>query len=143
MIKIEYPQKKPVIRRTDEKDQIFCLARKRWVILTPEEWVRQNFLLFLFEVMKYPASLIAVEKQLMLGELKKRFDIVVFKNDQPFMVIECKEMNVSLSQKTLEQAMRYNINLSAAYLVITNGTGCFVFQKEGSGFSMPDEFPAW
>ncbi len=129
MIKINYPDKKPAIKREAEKEFIFCAIRKRWMVLTPEEWVRQNFLLFLVHGMNYPASLIAVEKQLQLGDLKKRFDIVVYKNEIPFMLIECKEMNVPITQKTLDQVMRYNINLQAAWFVITNGTVCYGFKK--------------
>jgi hypothetical protein len=94
MIRIEYPSRKPAIRETGGKEQIFCMIRKRWVFLSPEEWVRQNILLYLSEVMHYPASLIAVEKQVAVAGMMKRFDLVVYKNDSPFMVIECKEMNV-------------------------------------------------
>ena len=81
MIKITYPTKKPSIRTEESKEQVFCMIRKRWVLLTPEEWVRQNFLLWLTESLFYPASLIAVEKQLLLGDVKKRFDIVVYDNN--------------------------------------------------------------
>jgi hypothetical protein len=140
MIKITYPDKKPAVRIEGGKEYIFCVIRKRWMTITPEEWVRQNFLLYLIEVLKYPASLIAVEKQVQLGELQKRFDIVVYKNDIPFMLIECKEMNVPINQKTLDQVMRYNINLQAAYFVITNGTGCYGFKKEGGAFNEIDSF---
>lgn len=113
------------------------------MVLTPEEWVRQNLLLFLTEVMHYPASLMAVEKQLLLGELKKRFDLVIYKNDLPFMLIECKEMNVPISQKTLDQLLRYNINLQAAYFIITNGTDCYGFQSLSAAMVNINVFPAY
>ena len=143
MIKIKYPDKKPIIKKENEKELIFCVIRKKWMLLTPEEWVRQNLLLFLIEVMKYPASLISVEKQLQLGELKKRFDIIVYRNDLPFMLIECKEMNVQLSQKTLDQVLRYNINLQAAYFIITNGSSCYAFKKQDGEMISIDAFPAF
>lgn len=143
MIKINYPDKKPAIKTTGEKEFIFCVIRKRWMILTPEEWVRQNFLLFLVHGMNYPATLIAVEKQLQLGDLKKRFDIVVYKNEIPFMLIECKEMNVPITQKTLDQVMRYNINVQAAYFVITNGTVCYGFHKQDGLFNSINAFPVF
>jgi hypothetical protein len=130
MIKINYPEKKPAIKTESGKEFIFCMIRKRWMILTPEEWVRQNLLLFFVEVMKYPASLMAVEKQLLLGDLKKRFDIVLYKNEVPFMLVECKEMNVPISIKTLDQVLRYNVTLQAAYFLITNGTDCFGFVND-------------
>ena len=122
MIKINYPAKKPAIKKAEEKEWIFCVIRKKWMVLTPEEWVRQNLLLYFIEVMKYPASLMAVEKQLQLGDMKKRFDIVLYKGNLPFMLVECKEMNVPVTQKALDQVLRYNINLQAGYFVITNGT---------------------
>ena len=143
MIKINYPDKKPSVKIEGGKEYIFCLARKKWMFITPEEWVRQNVLLYLTEVLKYPASLIAVEKQLQLGELNKRFDIVVYKNEVPFVLIECKEMNVPIGQKTLDQVMRYNINLQAAYFIITNGTGCYGFKKENESLQAINVFPAF
>ena len=78
MLQVKYPSKKPSIAVKYGMDKIFCICRKKWVSLTPEEWVRQNFILFLSEVLKYPVSLIAVEKQIRLGPLKKRFDLIVF-----------------------------------------------------------------
>lgn len=141
MIKIKYPDKKPSIKKEGEKELIFCMIRKKWMVLTPEEWVRQNVLIFLTEVMKYPASLMAVEKQLHLSELKKRFDIVLYRNEIPFMLIECKEMNVPLTQKTLGQVLRYNIKLQAQYFVITNGSDCYAFKKEGNQMVAMDSFP--
>ncbi len=143
MIKIAYPERKPAVRVEGGKEYIFCVIRKRWMTITPEEWVRQNFLLYLIEVLHYPASLIAVEKQVQLGELQKRFDIVVYRNDVPFMLIECKEMNVPINQKTLDQVMRYNINLRAAYFIITNGTGCYGFKKEDESFGAIYSFPVF
>ena len=98
-------------------------------MLTPEEWVRQNFLQYLTQTKKYPASLIAVEKEIKLGELKKRFDIVVYdKNSKPWMIVECKEMNVSLDKSVLDQILRYNISLDVPYLVITNGSYCMALK---------------
>ncbi len=143
MIKITYPDKKPAVRIETGKEYIFCVIRKRWMIITAEEWVRQNLLLYLIEVLNYPASLIAVEKQVHLGELQKRFDIVVYRQDVPFMLIECKEMNVPINQKTLDQVLRYNINLRAAYFIITNGTGCYGFKKEDGVMKTIDSFPVF
>lgn len=142
MIKIIYPDKKPVIR-TNTLDEVFCIVRKSWFLLTPEEWVRQNFLLYLIYTLKYPASLIAVEKQLTLGELKKRFDILVYKNSLPYMVVECKEMDVPLTEGVLLQALRYNTNLDAQYLVITNGVYCEGFEKSGSEIIKIENLPGF
>ena len=98
MIKIEYPIYQPKIRNQQHKEFIFDEIRRQWIILTPEEWVRQNFLQYLIRVKKYPASLIAVEKEIHLNDLMKRFDIVVYdRNTHPWMIIECKEMEVALT----------------------------------------------
>ncbi|WP_301922353.1 type I restriction enzyme HsdR N-terminal domain-containing protein [Ferruginibacter sp.] len=128
MIKIAYPAYQPKIKQGPGKEMIFDEVRKQWVLLTPEEWVRQNFLQYLIQVKKYPAALIAVEKEIYLGDVKKRFDIVVYdKNTQPWMLVECKEMNVALNNIVLSQALRYNINLKVPYLVITNGMYGYAF----------------
>ena len=113
-------------------------------MITPEEWVRQNFLHYLIEVLHYPASLIAVEKQLMLGDIKKRFDIVVYnKESKPFMMIECKEMNVALSENVLQQVLRYNTNMQAKFLIITNGSHCFGFEKIDNRFEEINSMPVF
>ena len=132
MIKIEYPPYQPKIKKEQSIELIFDEVRKRWVALTPEEWVRQNFLQYLTKIKLYPASLIAVEKEIALGELKKRFDIVIYdKDSKPWMIVECKEMNVALDQQVLDQVLRYNIPMQVPYLVITNGSYCFAFENKG------------
>lgn len=141
MIKIVYPDKKPALKTTEEKELIFCMIRKKWLQVTPEEWVRQNILLYLTETLQYPASLIAVEKKLQLGELQKRFDIVVYKNEKPFVLVECKEMNVPITQKTLDQAMRYNSSLQAVSFIITNGNTCYGFTTNNSSLQALNAFP--
>ncbi|MEX1201907.1 MAG: type I restriction enzyme HsdR N-terminal domain-containing protein [Ferruginibacter sp.] len=143
MILLDYPNKKPSIKSEGARELIFCLIRRKWFVLTPEEWVRQNILLYLTEAMGYPASLIAVEKQVMLGELKKRFDIVVYKNEIPFMLIECKELNAPINQKTMDQALRYNIELQAAYCIISNGNTCFGFKIEDGSVELLTKFPLY
>ncbi|HMK03496.1 MAG TPA: type I restriction enzyme HsdR N-terminal domain-containing protein [Ferruginibacter sp.] len=143
MIKIEYPPYQPKIKKEDHKEFIFDEVRKRWVILSPEEWVRQNFLQYLIHVKKYPASLIAVEKEIKLGELKKRFDIVVYdRNSKPWMIVECKEMNVVLDKSVLDQALRYNITLQVPYLVITNGSYCMGLSFEKNTMQETDDLPS-
>lgn len=104
------------------KEQIFCEWRKRWVRLTPEEWVRQQLLHNLVEQLGYPFSLIAVEQAITVGEVKKRCDAVVYGNSmQPLVLIECKAETVPLTQKTLDQALTYNRKLNVPYLILHNG----------------------
>ncbi|MEN9697358.1 MAG: hypothetical protein RLZ56_779 [Bacteroidota bacterium] len=121
MISLNYPSYPFKIRKTQGQDEIFDPFRKRWVILTPEEWVRQNILQYLVLVCNYPASLIAVEKQIQLGELQKRFDIVVYKQEKPWIIIECKEANVPINDKTIRQLLQYQQVLEAEFLFASNG----------------------
>lgn len=125
MIRIEYPLYNFRFKEEDGKEFIFDEIRKQWLKLTPEEWVRQNFLQYLIQTKKYPASLIAVEKEIKLGELKKRCDIVVYKNDIPWMIIECKEMNVPVNNAVAAQIFNYNQTLDVSFLIITNGNETF------------------
>lgn len=142
MIKIEYPPYQPKIKKEVDKEFIFDEFRKRWVILTPEEWVRQNFLQYLTQTKKYPASLIAIEKEIKLGELKKRFDIVVYdRNSKPWMIVECKEMNVALDKTVLDQVLRYNISLNVPYLVISNGNYCMALLLKDNTMTEIDSLP--
>lgn len=144
MIKINYPDFQPKIKLIEEREFIFDGIRKQWVLLTPEEWVRQNFVQYLILVLNYPASLISVEKEFYLGEVKKRFDLVVYdKNAKPWMVIECKEMNVALNEGVLAQVLRYNIHLQAPFVFITNGTSCYGFEYKHSQFKEMNSMPVF
>jgi len=106
----------------NNKEQIFCEWRHRWVRLTPEEWVRQQLLHHLVEQLDYPASLIAVEQAITVGETKKRCDAVVYDRQMtPLMIIECKAETVPLTQKTLDQAITYNRKLNVPCLMLHNG----------------------
>lgn len=146
MIAIEFPAPDFRIIREGNKELIFDPYRKRYVTLTPEEWVRQNFLNYLVRSLGYPGTLIGIEKEIYLGELKKRYDIVVYSRDmQPWMIVECKEMSVPLSTLTLEQIIRYHMVLPAAYLVITNGvhTYCCIYGAGTKQWNMLEQLPAF
>ena len=141
MISIQYPPFDFRIKKEDDKEWIFDEFRKQWVRLTPEEWVRQNMLQYLVQVKKYPASLIAVEKEISVGEMKKRFDILVYKDSLPWMIIECKEMNVSIDESVLKQVLNYNTRLQTAYVVITNGTSVYGFVLQNGTMQQIWELP--
>ena len=109
-------------RVSNNKEQIFCEWRHRWVRLTPEEWIRQQLLHRMVTEGVYPASLIAVEQAITVGEVRKRCDAVVYDSAmQPLMLIECKAESVPLTQKTLDQAITYNRKLNVPYLLLCNG----------------------
>jgi Type I restriction enzyme R protein N terminus (HSDR_N). len=122
---------------------IFDPFRKKYISLTPEEWVRQQFLHFLTHVKSYPASVISVEKMINIQNLQKRYDAVVYKNAVPWMLIECKAENVTISENTLQQILAYNTVLKVNYLVITNGHEIHVYdvnhQQWGQEIPIYDE----
>ena len=112
----------------DNKTKVFDPNRKIFCALTPEEEVRQKMLYYLVEVKKYPAGLIAVEYSIKVNALPKRCDIVVFNKDaKPKMIVECKAESVAITQKVLDQAIRYYSGLNAEYLVLTNGKTMFCY----------------
>ncbi len=121
MLKIDFPAPSFNIKTTNEKDYIFDIVRKKWILLTPEEWVRQNIVAYLIQTLQYPASLLAIEKEISVNGLKRRCDIVVYANNTPWMIIECKEPEVALNEKVLTQILHYNITLDVPYLIVSNG----------------------
>lgn len=144
MIPVQYPQADFKIREEEGRHFIFCLIRRQWLLLTEEEWVRQNFVHYLISVLKYPSTLIALEKEIRLNELRKRFDILVYdKTHQPWLLVECKEPNVALNEGVLQQALRYNLSVPVSYIIITNGASTVGWKKEGDQLSLLKEMPAW
>jgi hypothetical protein len=111
--------------------QIFDAIRKKYVVLTPEEWVRQNFLQFLIQDKKFPSSLIAVEIALKYNQLQKRADVLVYdKTGSPYLMVECKAPEVKITQDAFDQIARYNMKFKVKYLVITNGLNHFCCQMD-------------
>jgi hypothetical protein len=128
MIQIPFPPFPFKIKEAEGKEWIFDEIRKQWVRLNPEEWVRQNILQYFLQIMNYPSSLIAIEKEIKLGELKKRFDILVYKDAKPWLMVECKEMNAPINEAVLKQVLNYNISLEVPYILITNGNSSFGYE---------------
>lgn len=144
MIIIEYPEPAFRIKEENEETFIFDSIRKQWLVLTDEEWVRQNFIQYLVQVMKYPASLIAIEKEIYLGELRKRFDILIYNSHhQPWMLVECKSPDIKMDMPVLEQVLRYGISIPANFLVITNGNSTYGWSKSAKGLMTVSKLPIW
>jgi hypothetical protein len=102
--------------------KIFDIIRKKYISLTPEEWVRQHLLHFLVNERKFPQSLLSVEKKVLVNKLMRRTDIVAYSNSlQPLLIAECKAPTIRLQQDTFDQAARYNMTLGVGYFIITNG----------------------
>lgn len=131
-------------RELDSKRQIFDAFRKKFVALTPEEWVRQNFTRYLVEEKHYPVSLIAVEKGLMVERRSKRTDIVIYnRSGNPLVIVECKAPEVKITQDVFDQIVRYNITLNAKYLVVTNGMEhfCCLLSYTDNSYTFLKEIP--
>ncbi|MDY7396364.1 type I restriction enzyme HsdR N-terminal domain-containing protein [Aureibaculum sp. 2210JD6-5] len=122
MVVLNLPKAELNVKSKENKQFIFDIIRKKHMVLTPEEWVRQHVVHYLINQLKYPKSIIAVEKQLTIYTLKKRFDVLVFNTKgNPEIIVECKAPNVKITQDTFDQIARYNLKLNANYLMVTNG----------------------
>lgn len=143
LLTIRYPKPDFKICVVEDKQVIWDNIRKKYVKLTPEEWVRQNFLQYLIQCEHYPATLIAIEKEIKLGKLKKRCDIVVYKNKYPWMIIECKEPGTCISEKTLQQILGYNMTLQVNYLVLTNGDYTYGMKCDPEGGQFITSLPGY
>ncbi len=136
MQRLNLPDYSAVLRINKANNTIFDIVRKKHIKLTPEEWVRQNFIMFMITEHNYPAGLINVEMGLTLNNLTRRCDIVSFdKTGKPKVIVECKAPSVKITQKTFDQIAAYNLELDVDYLIVTNGLAhycCKINRKENS-----------
>jgi hypothetical protein len=127
-----------------QRTQIFDIIRKKYVLLTPEEWVRQNFVQYLLNEKKCPLSLIAIEMGLKYNTLQKRGDVVVHDiTGKPWLIVECKAPSVKITQEVFDQVARYNMSLKVKYLVVTNGMNhfCCEIDHEERTYKFISEIP--
>ena len=131
MQQLNFPTYNFRFKNSENKVSIFDEIRKKFIILTPEEWVRQHVVQFLITEKKYPKSLINVEKVLKINGLRKRYDIVVFNTDGSIhILIECKAPEIKISQSTFDQIARYNMTMQARFLSVTNGLSHYFCQMD-------------
>ncbi|MBS1488373.1 MAG: type I restriction enzyme HsdR N-terminal domain-containing protein [Bacteroidetes bacterium] len=129
MYKLNLPAYEVSLKKENGKVWIFDGIRKKFLVLTPEEWVRQHFIQYLITEMKYPKSLFRIEGSLLYNRLQKRSDILVFnRSGKPWMLVECKSPTIKLNQKAFNQVAVYNMTLGAKYLAVTNGMAHFCFE---------------
>lgn len=132
------------IRSSGDKTEIFDDIRKKFVALTPEEWVRQNFIAYLQNEKDYPISLIAVEMSLKLNKMHKRSDIVVYNTSgKAILLVECKAPSVKIKQDVFDQIARYNMTLKVKYLIVTNGLEhyCCRIDHENMNYQFFNDIP--
>ncbi len=122
------------LKKDDGQVRIFDEVRKKYVALTPEEWVRQHFIMYLIKQKQVPAGLIILEKQLIMNKMSRRPDILIHnRQGEAVMIVECKAPEVNITQDTFDQVARYNSVLSVQYLVVTNGLQHFCCQMDYKG----------
>jgi hypothetical protein len=144
MVALSFPPYDFRVKNSQNNTLIFDGVRKKFVVLTPEEWVRQHVVSFLVTTKKYPISLINVEKELLIHGLKKRYDVVVYRPDGTiYLLVECKGPQVPISQGTFDQVARYNFGLDATYLMVTNGLRHYhcKMDREGEKYEFVPEIP--
>ena len=144
MQQLNFPVYNFRFKNSENKVFIFDEIRKKFIILTPEEWVRQHVIQFLLAEKKYPKSLINVEKALNVNGLRKRYDVVVFNpNGSIFILVECKSPEIKTAQATFDQIARYNMSLKAQFLMVTNGLNHYFCQMdfENEKFEFLKELP--
>ena len=126
--------------------QVFDVIRKKYFVLTPEEWVRQHFIHYLNNEKNYPMGLMGVEKMVKYNALKTRADIVLYTTEgKAKMIVECKAPNVKITQDTFNQIAKYNSQLKVKYLIVTNGMNhyCCKMDYENSEIKFLEEIPTY
>lgn len=119
---LNLPQVKLNMIPENERVKVLDVIRQRYVVLTPEEWVRQHVVHYLISYLEVPQTLIGVEQALKVGRMEKRSDIAVYSREgKPLLLVECKAPSVKLSQEVIDQALRYNMSLHVQFVMITNG----------------------
>ncbi|WP_111309548.1 type I restriction enzyme HsdR N-terminal domain-containing protein [Confluentibacter sediminis] len=146
MQQLNFPKFSFRFKNSENKISIFDVIRKKFVVLQPEEWVRQHCVHYLIHEKKYPIALINVEKELKINNLKKRYDIVVFNSDGSiFIIVECKAHTIPIAQSTFDQIAQYNLALNASYLMVTNGLNHYYCQMdfENERYNFLKEIPVY
>lgn len=146
IVPLDLPKTKLNLSKEEGRIYVICLARKKKILLTPEEWVRQHFIAYFSDVLKYPKGLLTVEKGLNYGALDKRWDLAIFNIDQScFMLLECKAPSISITQSVFEQSLAYYKGLQAQYLVLSNGLEHVILErsKGKNQFDVIDVFPEY
>jgi hypothetical protein len=122
MLQLNLPAYEYKLKQSADNHLIFDFIRRKYVILTPEEWVRQHFINYLVVHLHYPKSLVAVERGTVYNQLAKRTDVCIYAtNGFPLMLVECKAAAVAITAATVKQASTYNKKLKAKFVVVTNG----------------------
>src|SRR5574344_516732 len=137
MSKLNLPQVDFKVVKENDKFKVFDVFRSKYVVLTPEEWVRQNFVHYLVNNRSYPAGLIAIEHLVVVNQLKQRADVVVYNHfRKPVAVVECKAPSIPITKAVFDQALRYNMVLGVELVIVTNGLVHLAANIDGDSYKM-------
>jgi hypothetical protein len=145
MMALNLPEFELKLQKSEGKIWIFDVIRKKYIVLTPEEWVRQHLINYFIRHLKYPKSLIRVEGGLQYNQMQKRSDVLIYNREgKPWMIVECKSFDVELDAASVKQVAVYNAAIGAPYLALSNGLKhiCFTLTDEGS-VTQINEFPVF
>jgi hypothetical protein len=141
---LNFPTQEFRMQEEDGMQKIFDPVRKKFVALTPEEWVRQHVIAYLHKEKKYPLSLLIVEKEFTYNKLSKRADIVACNNKgTPLLIVECKSYDIPITQDVFDQIVRYNLIMKVRILLITNGLNIFCCSLEGGNYKALEAIPSY
>lgn len=146
MQSLNFPNYPFRFKNSEKKTAVFDVLRKKFVVLTPEEWVRQHVVQFLLKEKNLPQSLLNVEKQVRVHGLVKRYDVLAYNSDGSIhLIVECKAASVPITQDTFDQIARYNLALKARFLMVTNGLQHYFCQLdyERQKYHFLPELPSW
>lgn len=139
IVPLNFPPAQLDLNRKSGKVFVKCLIRRREILLTPEEWVRQHLIAYLINTLNYPQTLIGVEKSIQYNGLSKRWDLVVFNSDfEPYILVECKSPSIKLGTNTLQQALSYQHQLNCEIIVISNGLETYTWRLNRENQSLDE-----
>lgn len=121
---------------------IYCIIKKKYVICTNEELVRQNIIYFLIKEKNYPIIYFNIEKDILIGKIKKRIDIIVYHEGRPFLLIECKSTTIKITKSIFDQIHIYNSFFKSSFLMITNGIKHFIFKIKNKKYFFFSSIPS-
>lgn len=144
MLNVNFPEPSFRIRQLEGAEEIFDALRRKWIRLTPEEWVRQNLVAWLQAEVKIPAAFIAIEKTLQIGDKTRRFDVMAYNQQhQPHLLVECKAMDIPLSEKVLQQALSMFSVVPASFVLISNGHHTMGWSASGGRYQALEALPSF
>ena len=142
IVPLNLPKTALDISRSGDQLLVRCLVRKKNIVLTPEEWVRQHFIAYFLNDLAYPKGLLTIEKTIQYGAMEKRWDLATFMpNQECFLLLECKAPSIPITRAVFEQSLTYFKSLQSRFLVLSNGIEHVIYKKEEEGLKIVNEFP--